>query len=124
MSAVDKARAILGYYVTGRGSGHTDAMIDGARNSGDVLVVVANHECVDYIKHELPNARVISYDADVGRHLAGHHLPLLFDNFAIIRMLSELLDEIRLSKERADELAEILDSFSASVNRWKDKWQR
>lgn len=103
---------LLQYYQTTRAVGHTYAMINGAKNTDNVLVLVHSQKYASEIKAKYPKAEFTGFLNLEG--LRGKRKPLLIDNGAMCAILQNALIEIReLQKQNKDlkfQLTEIKES--------------
>ena len=77
----------LRYVHFGRGFGHTQAMLNGAKNADNVVIVAHTQRFADYLAEQCKNARGVGLDRT--ERLRGLHLPILVDHYAVEFMLGE-----------------------------------
>ena len=71
----------------GRGFGHTQAMLNGAKNTDNVLIVAHTQQFADYLAKQCKNARGVGLDRT--ERLLGSHLPIVVDHYAIEILIGE-----------------------------------
>lgn len=86
----------LAYYQINRGAGHTQAVLKGAVNTGNTLLVCASRQSAEILNGEVDT--VILFDSD---KLRGFTRPLVWDNYALVTMFSMALTEINALDRRA-----------------------
>ena len=75
------------YMRFGRGFGHTQAMLNGAKNTDNVVIVAHTQRFADELAKQCKNARGVGLDrTDM---LRGLRLPFLVDHYAIEILLGE-----------------------------------
>ena len=75
------------YIHFGRGLGHTQAMLNGAKNADNVVIVAHTQRFADDLAKQCKNARGVGLDRT--ERLRGLHLPILVDHWAIEILLGE-----------------------------------
>ena len=91
------------YYNRTRRVGHTYAMIHGVTNEGseNAIVICANSSHAKHIKDEVINSVITCSELyklhDVKR-------PIVFDNFTLMTIFNDAMDEIHRLKQRNKEL--------------------
>lgn len=83
---------IRNYLTTNRRVGHTSAMMRGAENVDNVLVLAANHQQSKMLQQNLPHAEVVSITS--GACLTGKTKPIVMDNETIWQICDRALKEI------------------------------
>lgn len=100
MNANEKFQRLI--IAGGRVSGRTEAMLKGAANTPNCVVVCANRIHEQHIKSRAPNVQTISIE-DSGGKLMGLHQPVVFDHFALQLLWEErereFLEKIEKIKE-------------------------
>ena len=94
---------IISYYKTTRGVGHTTVIREGVKKTKAIIVVNKENE-----KNRVRNSFDIYSEnivtlQDIQKQLAGRHQPLVFDNYALIKIFDESLNEIQTQKKRAND---------------------
>ena len=100
------------YIHFGRGLGHTQAMLNGAKNADNVVIVAHTQQFADDLAKQCKNARGVGLDRT--ERLLGSHLPIVVDHYAIEILLGER--ERRISKLKA---AESKAQYTADA--WADR---
>lgn len=85
-------KAIVRHLQSTRGVGHTTAMIRGAQNVEEVIVVAENQHYADLLQRKLPSADVVSLGGIT--RMGGVRKPLVVDNEALLNLLHSALLEI------------------------------
>jgi len=102
MKIQEKIESLFFYYESTRRAGHTTAMLNGARNTKKVSLLVVDQRYADFLKREIRHANFVTLNSLTTR-LVGTKMPLLIDNGALWSLLGETLREFyRLEKENAD----------------------
>ena len=106
MNIKDTLATLLSYYKATRGCGHTSALIVGAANSPDCIVLVSALE--QHGQPALPKikpARVVPLErANLANGLIGVRAPMLADNSAMEALLTASLEEIIRLERRVERL--------------------
>jgi hypothetical protein len=92
---------MMKYIHFGRGFGHTEAMLNGARNTPGVAIVAHNRRFAEYLAKQCPDAIPISI-SNLER-LRGIQCPILIDNCALEHLQMEWKESI---DKMASDLAE------------------
>ena len=106
MTAIERLLFLADYWDSNRQAGHTSAMMLGARNVPDVVVVVAMQAARQAVlgvgcdRSAGPPAIRTETPATLNR-LSGQHAPLVVDHYAMSRMIREAVDEMRQHMERS-----------------------
>ena len=94
-----------GYINFGRGFGHTQAMLNGAKNTDNVVIVAHTQRWADELAKQCKNARGVGLDNT--ERLLGLQLPILMDHYAIEILLGER--DRYIAKLEARIVAEVKD---------------
>jgi hypothetical protein len=105
MKTKEQLNRLLAYFQANRRSGHTTAMMEGAKNSG-CLVLARNQNEAGFIKDLGPKGEVIALPA-IHLSLTGTNLPLLIDNSAITEILASSLTEISRLESKVESMKEL-----------------
>jgi len=92
------------YIESNRRVGHTTAMIRGAQNVDNVLVIAANQHHAAMLHRELPRAEVVAITSPVC--MIGKTKPLVMDNQALWEICGGALAEIERLETRIAELSQ------------------
>jgi hypothetical protein len=90
----EKLALLKMYFDTRRGAGHTRAMIQGAINAKDVIILSHNHRYGHDLQRGCRHARIISWEDGLG-DLKGRGGPLVIDNAAMAVVLGDVLDMLK-----------------------------
>ncbi len=101
MDAIKTAQAILSYYDTTRGVGHTKAMLNGALSDEDVIIITHAQHYADKLCNEHKHARVYGVE-HLSDKLCSTRNPIVFDNATIYKLLLLLLKEHEKIEERLE----------------------
>lgn len=96
------AQNILEYYYANKAVGHTNAMLNGARNTEDVLVMAATHRQTEYFG--IPKDRSVTLQTVHDGKLKGFHKPLLIDHHTVWLILNGLMEDIDKLEAKVKEL--------------------
>ena len=99
-----------GYINFGRGFGHTQAMLNGAKNTDNVVIVAHTQRWADELAKQCKNARGVGLDNT--ERLLGLQLPILMDHYAIEILLGER--DRYIAKLEARIVAEVKDGQAKS----------
>ena len=92
MKIKETLQNILNYYASTRRVGHTTAMIRGAQNVDNALVVTSNLSASRALEHNYPHIKTTSIQS--GQKLLGFNSPILFDNEALYVLFRDALKTI------------------------------
>ena len=105
-------RDLVLYFSSNCKRGHTTAMIEGAKNNIDTLVMAASKQHVNELRKYLPKNMI----GNIGnmKNLYGLQKPMVFDNYTLleiffrsIKRMEELEKIVAELKDDADETKEI-----------------
>lgn len=114
MNTLEKLEFLKGYYEMTRQSGHTTAMIEGAKKSGCV-VITHDMNMADLLKRQKSlkkNGFVSIRNLD---SLRGSAKPIIFDNCALHNLFLEAISEIRRLQKSENTLGEVIKTIKKSV---------
>lgn len=100
MNILGKLDAVWNYFEKTRGIGHTKAMMYGAMQTDNVIVVAASQDSARDLKFD--EMTIITLDSL--DNLIGTKCPILFDNFALSSLLWSASNKIKSLKNRVNEL--------------------
>jgi len=102
---------LLSYYTATKGCGHTAAMLSGAVNSPDCLVLVSGRPSLPKIHA----TRIVTLERpDLANGLIGVRAPLLLDNSAAKMLIADSLTEIERLARRCERLQKQLMLLDAA----------
>ena len=105
------------YIHFGRGFGHTQAMLNGAKNTDSVVIVAHTQQFADELAKQCKNARGIGLDRT--ERLLGSRLPILIDHHAIEIMLGERERYIAKLEAEIENLKKEAEPFRAQIDQMK-----
>lgn len=95
---------IKSYYTSRRGVGHTFAMIHGARDQDNCIVVAHDHKYASDLKRQLHGHTVIAL-SDIPQALHGKNDPLVLDHWALVALIDGIFKDIARLQEEMYRLA-------------------
>jgi len=102
----------------GRGFGHTQAMLNGAKNADNVVIVAHTQQFADYLAKQCKNARGVGLDRT--ERLLGSHLPIVVDHYAFEILLGERERRIAQLEAENEALMGVLDRLADWLERVND----
>jgi hypothetical protein len=107
---------LVRYYDSNRGVGHTAAMLTGAQNMGECLVVAANQADVAHLwKGPDTSFVVVSLSNLELGDARGHKFPMVLDNHALTELARQSLGEISRLEDKIREMKAVAQAI-ADVN--------
>jgi hypothetical protein len=110
---------LAAYLHASRRVGHTTAMIRGAQNTENVVVLAHTHFYASRLQGLIPGAKVVSMHSI--ESLQGRHSPLVVDNSALWDICQSALSEIERLEGDARKLSVQKDEAMQQVDRHKLK---
>jgi hypothetical protein len=92
MDTLDRLKLLRDYYESTRGVGHTTAMLEGAKNTGGVIIMAVTRYIAEMFTATCESAKAISW-REVDR-LTEMGAPLAIDNSAMFEILNDAISEI------------------------------
>lgn len=114
MGTLDELRELATYYAHTRGVGHTHAMMHGALNTDNVIILAHDMKYATELVRQCGGPACEGQAIPLSLHslehgLRGHRKPLLIDNSAMWWLLQDAIKEIE-SHRQASALIEALES--------------
>ena len=108
---------LAAYLHASRRVGHTTAMIRGAQNTENVVVLAHTHSYASQLQKLVPGAKVVSMHSI--ESLRGRHSPLVVDNSALWDICQSASDEIERMESSLRRLLDQKDEAMQQVARHK-----
>lgn len=106
---------LVRYYNSNRGVGHTTAVVAGAENMEDCIVVAANRLDAHRLAAGDMFTVITLAELEEGDKVRGRECPMVLDNYALTELAHQSLAEIRRLEDKIAEMKAVAQAI-ADVN--------
>lgn len=107
-----KAEILLSCYASSRQVGHTNALINGAKNT-DCIVIAATEQHARDLRNRLPGKKILT----VSEKILGLRTPILVDHWALVNILTECCARVRFLEDQVTKLERERETFFEKIKR-------
>lgn len=112
---MDKIEELLNYYLAHRGVGHTTLMMHGVHTfEGPIIIMTHTSAWGRKLAGHRRNIHIVPWDS-FDYQLRGLNLPIAIDNSAMIAILGDALEEIRISNALPQVAEQMTEYYRARV---------